>query len=179
MTTAMSTSISHHDRRHNRPAGTGFTLIELLAVIVILGIIVALVISVGAYLRNEGSRKSTVATMDIIANAVAAFQEENGKPPLEAVPTSPTGTDEAQAKIRCQNLYTWLQGVKRSADLLAALPEDAIDKTASPWCFLDGYGNAIDYKMNGGVGNKPVLISAGPDGKFSTTGDNIRSDGRK
>jgi len=190
MTTAISTSVSHHDRRHNRPAGTGFTLIELLAVIVILGIIVALVISVGVYLRNESSRKSTVATMEIIANALAAYQEDKGITPAEDKPnafvTNPADApaEMTAAQQRCKNLYGQLSACKSSADRLASLPQDANDTTNSQ--FLDGYGNTIDYRIAGGVGNKPVLISAGPDGKFGiipvdlgAQKDNIRSDGRK
>jgi len=57
----------------------------------------------------------------------------------------------------------------------------------------DAYGNAMIYLKDGGVGGKPVIISAGPDGKFGFGGktdgattnapvnkqaqkDNIRSD---
>lgn len=176
------------DSRNNRPprqARRGFTLIELLAVLVILGVILSLIISVGIYLRNEAARKSTVATLDIIANAIAVFQSEKaGVAP--AFPAPYVSADpNVQPKERSQKLYTELMSVKRSADLIAKLPSDALDKSTPP-AFLDGYGNVIDYSRDGGVGNSPYVKSAGLDGNFgynpvdvNAQKDDIRSDGKK
>lgn len=43
--------------------------------------------------------------------------------------------------------------------------------------FVDAYGKYMDYSSSKGVGSTPVLISAGPDGKFGNE-DDIRSDRR-
>jgi hypothetical protein len=43
--------------------------------------------------------------------------------------------------------------------------------------FADGYGKYMDYQQASGAGGTPLLISAGPDGKFGTE-DDIRSDRR-
>jgi prepilin-type N-terminal cleavage/methylation domain-containing protein len=43
--------------------------------------------------------------------------------------------------------------------------------------FVDAYGKYMDYSSSRGVGSTPVLISAGPDGKFGNE-DDIRSDRR-
>lgn len=73
-----------------------------------------------------------------------------------------------------------------SMDRLLKLPEEAIGDEASDFVFLDGWGKAMRYSRNGGLGDRPVLISAGPDGQFgwdageepSLSADNVRSDGR-
>jgi prepilin-type N-terminal cleavage/methylation domain-containing protein len=47
----------------------------------------------------------------------------------------------------------------------------------APLELRDGWDNAMRYERAGGMGGRPVLISAGPDEEFETE-DDIRSDGR-
>jgi len=42
--------------------------------------------------------------------------------------------------------------------------------------FIDGFSKWMDYSRSGGLGNTPVIISAGPDRDFTTPSDNVRSD---
>jgi len=152
----------------------GFTLIELMAVIVIVSILAALTVSVGMYLRQDSSRKLTVATMDILSAAIAAYQDEIGFVPDDNAPNDPNPppptpvTENTQAEARSKNLYKQLSEVKSSAERLANLPQEAKDSNEF---FLDGFERPIDYQKNKGMGGAPVLISAGPDGVFgfSTT----------
>lgn len=48
----------------------------------------------------------------------------------------------------------------------------------TPVLLMDGYGLWLDYRDSLGLGGGPVLISAGSDMKFSSTTDNVYSDGR-
>ncbi len=56
---------------------------------------------------------------------------------------------------------------------LGELSPDVLD-TSNFW-ILDGWEIPMRYEQFGGLGKRPVLISAGPDGEFSTEDDNIRS----
>jgi len=122
------------------------------------------------------------------------------------------GVDAHETDDYAENLYRYLYGentapndaqcaalaarVKRiTNDRLMQLPEDAIepwDRPGETWhepVFKDGWGIAMRYSRDGGMGNRPVVISAGADHRFgwddegfdddeSKTTDNIRSDGR-
>ncbi|HOF18116.1 MAG TPA: hypothetical protein PK082_04340, partial [Phycisphaerae bacterium] len=46
--------------------------------------------------------------------------------------------------------------------------------------FLDSWRKGLAYEKTGGFGGRPVIISAGPDGKYPSPDDkdNVRSDGR-
>jgi len=153
----------------------GFTLIELMAVIVIVAILAALTVSVGMYLRQDSSRKLTVAAIEVLSSALAAYQDETGTVPSETCPNdkwivpplvlTPYNTSEiAQATARSMNLYSQLTTVKSSNDRLASLPKEVCDQTNK--LFLDGFERPIDYRETGGMGGAPLLISAGADGMF-------------
>jgi hypothetical protein len=61
-------------------------------------------------------------------------------------------------------------------DLLTNLPAGAMEDNGD--YLLDGYEQRMHYDPDGGLGGRrPVLISAGADGRFDEKEDNIRSDG--
>ena len=92
--------------------------------------------------------------------------------------SSPTGPEIRQLRAR-------IRGVTREKVL--NLSKDAYSPTRSASTnlltaqFNDGFGNPIRYEQAGGLGGRPVLISAGPDEDFGAADptkaeDNIRSD---
>ena len=161
-----------------------FTLIELLIVIGILALLVSLVVGVSAYVRGAGKRSETETIQAIIMTAIEAYRDNampRNYPPDTHAPYSTSG----------ETLYRFLLGthtaapadlsgnpaVRAASEKLVELPSGA---ARAGWStFFDGYDNPMRYEVAGGVGGRPVLISAGQDGKWNTAEDNIRSDGRR
>ena len=173
-----------------RPA-IAFTLIEMLVVIFILSILVTLVVGVGNYVYDEAGRKQTQATMAVLANTIDAFHEEFDKYPSDHLSldddvelcwylTGHITVDSADPNS--QGAYAWLVGGSPSnqqiidlnnritnvtRERLVKLSKDAYASGASSTnAFRDGFGNPIRYNDDAGLGGRPVLISAGPDGLF-------------
>ena len=174
---------------HRRSA---FTLIELLVVIFILGILVTLVVSISGYILDKSNRDQTLANQKVILTAIGAFHDIMGNYPPDtdaALDPPPSATLTLEEKTGAVLLY-YLKGIKATfppieSDMVAMrirdatgkcllnLPTDAFDGTI----VRDAYGQAMGYSAAGGLGGRPAIISAGPDGQFGTT-DDIRSDGR-
>ncbi|MDY6913531.1 MAG: hypothetical protein SVT52_03635, partial [Planctomycetota bacterium] len=167
-------------------------------VIFILAILVALVVGVGNYVLDEARRKNTVAIQAILMDAVQKFYDEFDNYPADQDPPSDTYSNPEQSAgvllhyLTGNNVFdaedlNYLGYSGDSDDLrqriqelllptLRNLPEDAFETGAT--FFSDGYGNAIRYENDGGLGGQPVLISAGADKDYDDDKDNIRSDGR-
>lgn len=179
----------------HRPAknSCGFTLIELLVVMFVLGILVALIVGVGGWIRQSGKEKQTINHQKIVMAAIQAFYDVTGEYPPdredpndadwkpaksgEALlsylrseqddPTDPPDLQRERARIRA-----------RTTKILSGLPQGALSTDGE---ILDGFGKAMAYDADGGLGGFPVLISGGPDKDFGDDDpekrtDNIRSD---
>lgn len=176
---------------------SAFTLIELLVVIFILGILVTLVVSISGYILDKANRDQTLANQKVILTAIGAFHDIMGNYPLDTdaalysqVPDPPTGLTTEQ--LTGWVLLQYLNGTRAlyppiESDMVAMrirdatgkcllnLPADAFGEDFDG--FRDAYGQYMEYSSAGGLGGRPAIISAGPDGQFRTT-DDIRSDGR-
>lgn len=141
----------------------GFTLIEMLVVILIIGILVALVVSVSGMIIRRGYIARTRTDLEMIMKAVQIFYEDTTP---HAYPAGPN----------IRNLYQQLQTVPRAADRLRKL--DPKVSPANRRVFLDWFGFKLRYFPERGPAGSPLLISPGPDGDFGTD-DDIRSDGRE
>jgi prepilin-type N-terminal cleavage/methylation domain-containing protein len=126
---------------------SAFTLVEMLAVVLVIGILVAIIVGVAGNVIQRANREKTKQTMRVISNAISAYYDEN--------------------KAYPPDLATLASSAKAAA-ILSALPP------GPP--FMDGFGTAMQYYPSGGAGNCPYLESAGPDGSFTAAADNIRSD---
>ncbi len=175
---------------HRRSA---FTLIELLVVIFILGILVTLVVSISGYILDKSNRDQTLANQKVILTAIGAFHDVMGDYPLDqdlVLPDAPTLPPE---QLTGWVLLQYLNGTRAlhppiTSDMVAMrirdatgkcllnLPADAFGEGLF-YGFKDAYGQYMEYSSAGGLGGRPAIISAGPDGRFNTT-DDIRSDGR-
>ncbi len=133
----------------------GFTLVELLAVIFIIGILVSLTVAVGFWLTRQVPEEATRANQKIVMAAVNSYYEVH-----EAYPTDSKWMEQLQLEPNAR-------------EKIQQLPEDAwVPGTQN---VKDGWGKSMRYRRNEGLGNRPVVISAGPDGEFSNA-DDIRSD---
>jgi len=141
----------------------GFTIIEMLAVLFILAIIVALIASVSNYVMNEANKKDTRAAMAVIREAIDIYLEVNDVLPTEAGGSTVT-------------MFTELKGNEQTFEIIHNLPDSAFGSQNPRTRFYDAWENELRYYRSEGRGGGPVLISGGPDGNFSTTDDNIRSD---
>lgn len=137
---------------------------------------------------EQGRKKETIITQKMLLGAIDAYRKTTGAVPdvaYEPDSSDPNKSDPAR------------QMALLVAELRGKDPDDPVYKATRP--FLghdpepithDAYGNAMLYLKDGGVGGKPVIVSAGADGKFGyetayTTNpdlkkkyqkDNIRSD---
>jgi prepilin-type N-terminal cleavage/methylation domain-containing protein len=157
-----------NDPRRNRK---GFTLVEMLAVILIIGILVAVVVAVANRLMTKSDEEQTRLWMQIIMRAVDVYHEEYGEYP------DPTGNNDQE---RSASLYVKLWNFEAARKRLTSLPSDAVQSGGSRY-FLDGFGQALRYHAHG-MGGTPYLESAGGDWNFGSAEnlkakeDNIRSD---
>jgi prepilin-type N-terminal cleavage/methylation domain-containing protein len=190
----------------HRKAGKGFTLIEIMVVILILAVLVALVVGISKTVSIEVARRRTVAIQGQLLAAIRAYTDaHNNTPPSDSLSTPPAtppatsgygSTDPSMwaAQYRIADLYLQLAGEPASAKVLSSLPPEAVYTPTLPFrqsdvnkgkfkLFRDGFDNDMDYRLSG-LGGRPVIISAGPDGHFGVVGgvdydaDNIQSDGR-
>lgn len=174
------------------PRRKAFTLIELLVAIGIIAILVALVVGVSQYLYAQSGKQTTASAMKITTNAIMLFHETYGKYPLEDADPDKTGEVLFNYLTGSSNFkdadYTYVMGPAPTGTQLDDLRKDIRTKIAiklqnlpkkclgaSDTAIKDAYGKVMRYSANGGLGQAPVLVSAGPDGDFGTN-DDIRSD---
>jgi prepilin-type N-terminal cleavage/methylation domain-containing protein len=173
-----------------------FTLIEMMVVVAIIGILVALIVGISKYVFEEAARKKTLVTQQLLMTAIEQFKDITGKYPPDSNDLSLSPNDYS---IKLKSLYGQLLGKEEAFDELEThfgwtsgqrtrfenrikkdlistinqLPEDAADTEEET--FKDGFGNAMYYFRTEGLGSRPVVISAGPDGE-PKTGDTIVND---
>lgn len=153
------------DKQHDRRSKAGFTIIEMMVVLFILAILVALVVGVGKYVRDEAARKETASTQALLMAAIQAYHDIRGVYPSE--PADDNNTDN-----RNKNLVLQLRAIEASRSKFDNLPA----KARTTDFVVDAYSKTLDYRANMGLGGAPVIISAGPDQDFAKDSDNIRSD---
>lgn len=150
------------------PSRWGFTLVELLLVMFILSVLVALTVGVSWYVIEEGRKKETVNTQKRLIAAIDAYSKVSGKvPDVVYEPDSSVSYkwSPSEHMARLTNQLTTGSQTNNNPDVTAPLY-----KATRP--FLDGvsttdaYGNSMLYLKEGGLGGRPVIVSAGPDGKF-------------
>jgi prepilin-type N-terminal cleavage/methylation domain-containing protein len=184
--------------RPERPSRWGFTLVELLLVMFILSVLVGLVVGVSWYVIEEGRKKETLSSQKRLMAAIDAYHKVKVSVPDVVYDPDSTSTvpykkaDPTQVMSR---LLTFLTTGKIDGILDINSP---IYKATHPFLgnddgtslTTDAYGNSMVYMKDGGVGGKPVIVSAGPDGIFGYEAayktnptlqkqyqkDNIRSD---
>jgi len=156
-----------------------FTLIELLAVMLILGVLLALIVSITPYIQNEAAVRKTKARLKIVGSALDVYFDAEGKYPDDRDPEEPVPPRMVpEPPLYIVQLMNILANHPKTRDIVGALPKDAW--AGKDHSLLDGWGMPVQYSWTGGMGNKPLLISGGPDRAIVGTNvayqDNIRSD---
>jgi prepilin-type N-terminal cleavage/methylation domain-containing protein len=169
-----------------------FTLVELMVVLLILSALAALAVKVGKHLTQEAARQETMSRQTILMRGVQKYMETHNDPPESAMslaevpgfidrPAEMTVDAEFLVYARSNQLVFALLESKETEEYLRELP-NAIKQgdMDNPGAIVDAYGRYMDYHSSGGLGDSPVIISAGPDGYFGGefAEDDIRSDGR-
>jgi prepilin-type N-terminal cleavage/methylation domain-containing protein len=177
-----------HSVRAAGPARRGFTLVELMLVMFILSVLVALVVGVSWYVIQQARKAETISNQTRLMAAVEAYRKTTGKLPYDKQPYdadyNPNGPRDyhMEPEKHMKRLLLVLTG---------QIPKNpAAEKATKAWLgdtsTNDAYGKSMVYFSDKGVGGKPVVISAGPDGVFGYEKnladpqrykeDNIRSD---
>jgi hypothetical protein len=144
-----------------------------------------------AYNTAASQHAYTRATQQRLMAAIDAYRKTTGAVPDVVFDPDSSDPDKYMPARQVALLLAKLQG---------AGPDDPVYKATRPFLgddpersTRDGYGKTMLYVKDGGVGGKPVILSAGPDGKFGYGGktdgattnapidkqaqkDNIRSD---
>ncbi|MFW6154099.1 MAG: type II secretion system protein [Planctomycetota bacterium] len=194
--------IRRHRHRVPRPA---FTLIELMIVIALMGVLAALVISVGSAVRAKAAETSTRAVLKAVQGAIETYTNTFGAPPDDEVNwrRDDGWLDDDQARKMAAakaNAYWLREQLGRHAEARKQLEDiggdlvydcnpatnpDAEEIDPHPMdagstkeylpYLLDHWGTPLNYQDNGGAGGTPVVISAGLNRRFDD-GDDLRSD---
>ena len=138
-----------HDATTKRSAGGlrrgAFTLVELLAVMLILAVLLALIVSITPYVRNAAAVRKTKIGLKIVGSALDVYFDAKGKYP-----------DEDDDIVQLMNI---LANHPKTRHIVGALPKDVWG--GKDHALLDGWGMPVRYLWADGIGKKPVLISAG------------------
>ena len=168
----------------------GFTLVELLLVMFVMSALVALVVGVGSWVIDQGRIKETHGKQDRLLRAIDVYRKITGKVPPDRQDTNNDGKiDEQDAYEPAQSIEALLRYVQPTGG--ASLQKTIYEETL-PYLSQGGTGYRMDafntqmrYYTSRGLGGKPLIVSAGPDGQFGdgTTReakeqrkDNVRSD---
>jgi prepilin-type N-terminal cleavage/methylation domain-containing protein len=169
-----------------------FTLVELMVVMLILSALAALAIKVGKHLTEESARKETVSRQNVLMRGIQKHFDIYGEFPASAKnvgevpgnivrPEEMTNDIEFLIYARSNQLVEALAKDKQTEIYLRDLPNTVKQGDMNnPGAVIDAYGRFMDYHETGGLGDSPVIISAGPDGYIGGehAEDDIRSDGR-
>ncbi len=188
---------------HNR---RGVTLSETLVTAAVVGVLLVLVGLGVDGIRNELKRKQTVALLDTLDRAIVAYHQSAGNWPAEAsesvsLQREPADADDPDENASGDRIVAILAEVPAAHTILQTIPEvlrvpadqseqpttrPALGLIRDPWghrlCCLTAFSpSPSQRKAVAANGNRPVFISAGPDGRLgflnvSAASDNLRSD---
>lgn len=167
----MRTKHETHAARPVRPSRWGFTLVELLLVMFILSVLVGLIVGVSWYVIEQGRKQETLSGQKRLMAAIDAYRKVTGSVPN--VVYKPDLTSSSDPTLVMSLLLTCLRTGSPTGILdvnsplyRATLPFLGDDSHPPITPTTDAYGKSMLYLYDGGVGGKPVIVSAGPDGKF-------------
>ena len=146
-------------------------------------VMVPLVIGVCRGPSSHSRREETIAGQNRLLAAIAAYRKITGERPPDR---DPPGSPYDSAKSM-DVLLACLQGNRAQS---AATGREIADATApflgedADILATDAWGRRMRYYADRGLGGRPLILSAGPDGEFGEDNeakrkDNIRSDSRR
>jgi prepilin-type N-terminal cleavage/methylation domain-containing protein len=167
----MTTMHEIHAARPAHPSRWGFTLVELLLVMFILSVLVGLVVGVSWYVIEEGRKKETLSGQKRLMAAIDAYRKVTGSVPnVVYKPDLMSSADPNQVMsllLTCLRTGSPTGILDVNSPLYRATLPFLGDESHPPITpITDAYGKSMLYLYDGGVGGKPVIVSAGPDGLF-------------
>ncbi len=133
--------------RHRSRRG-GFTIIEMLIVISIIGLLIAMIASVGSYVQLKGQEDATRARVQALHKAALIFYKHHQQYPANVAA---------------------MENIPECAAILDGIPAGDRSK--------DAFGRTISFQKTGGVGGSLLVLSYGANGS-PYDADDIRSDDR-
>ncbi len=127
----------------------GFTMVELMAVLIILGLLAAVVVSNFGGQVVAGRIKTTKASLRLLHNAVNQFKMDTGRWP---------GEDEGLSVL-----------VQQPADVANWQVGGYLETTDVP---TDAWGNDFIFELNPENGKAFLIRSLGADGQLEGEGEN-------
>ena len=199
----------HTKPKHHHPhRQAGFTLIELLGVIAIIAVILAIGVGVAMKISEGASKKETKTRLVMVAEAIDAYRENGptgdypkaiewegdscGRPTSGYIRCMECADSKFQScslydERRMAKLLEEMETVEECKKLLSHLPDNAINRTNLNIgdhgnvkklllvTILDSYEQPIILLPHGGLGGVPSVMSRGADVKANTD-DDIFSD---
>ncbi len=129
-------------KEKNKRVEYGFTMVELMAVLIILGLLMAVVVQNFVGQVDKGRKTTTLANLRLLHNAVNQFHMDSGRWPAE---------DEGLSVL-----------VQQPTDVANWQPGGYLDTTDLP---TDGWGNEFIYERFPESGKPFVIKSFGADGQ--------------
>jgi len=182
----------------------GFSTVEILTVVAILAILLSVVMGVSKKMKQQANEQLTASMIEVLVTALEQYYafwsefpviiDNNGAMiVLSGIGTVTSETNEekyASSEVlyyklsrtpNCKRIINSISDTlisNRDDDgtvLLIAIPPGTPEDEATDLIrFIDPWGNAIRYTYADGD-SFPVIESAGTDGDFDTTGDNVTS----
>jgi general secretion pathway protein G len=137
-------------RKRNRH---GFTMVELMAMLIIIGLLAALVVTKVTSKIDQARVTTTKANLKMLHAAVNQFKMDTGRFPNEDVGL--------------------MELVEQPADITNWEPGGYLETTEIP---ADGWGNPFIYEAYPESGKEFAIRSAGPDGEEGTEDDLLSTD---
>jgi general secretion pathway protein G len=131
----------------------GFTMVELMAMLIIIGLLAALVVTKVTSKIDQARVTTTKANLKMLHAAVNQFKMDTGRFPNEDVGL--------------------MELVEQPADITNWEPGGYLETTEIP---ADGWGNPFIYEAYPESGKEFAIRSAGPDGEEGTEDDLLSTD---
>jgi general secretion pathway protein G len=131
----------------------GFTMVELMAMLIIIGLLAALVVTKVTSKIDQARVTTTKANLKMLHAAVNQFKMDTGRFPNEDVGL--------------------MELVEQPADITNWEPGGYLETTEIP---MDGWGNPFIYEAYPESGKEFAIRSAGPDGEEGTEDDLLSTD---
>ena len=145
---------------------SNYTMIEILTVVGLLAFLMGIGIAGYSIATSKAQESQTRAIIEEMGVALEAYKAQNGVYPQQNF-SSFEYVDQSHGGKVMYELHNYLSSYSK-------WKQTGIISSAAGYLLYDSYGNKIKYRCPG-THNKSSydLWSAGPDGDFTTTDDNI------
>jgi general secretion pathway protein G len=141
------------DNKRSKRVTYGFTMVELMAMLIIIGLLAALVVTKVSTKIDQARVTTTKANLKMLHSAVNQFKMDTNRFPTEDIGL--------------------MELVEQPPDVINWPPGGYLESTDIP---PDGWGNPFIYEAYPESGKQFAIRSAGPDGEEGTEDDLLSTD---